>query len=42
VKSAMFHHGFGLGWLICGTRSPEPYKLWTWDLYHWIQQRLKF
>ena len=41
VKSAMFH-GFGLGWLICGTISPEPYKLWTWDLYHWIQQRLRF
>ena len=41
VKSAMFH-GFGLGWLICGTISLEPYKLWTWDLYHWIQQRLTF
>ena len=41
MKSAMFH-GFGLGWLICGTISPEPYKLWTWDLYHWIQQRLTF
>ena len=41
VKSAMFH-GFGLGWLICGTMSPEPYKLWTWDLYHWIQQRFAF
>ena len=22
--------------------SPKPYKLWTWDLYHWIQQRLRF
>ena len=32
----------GLGWLICGTISPEPYKLWTWDLYHWIEQRLRF
>ena len=32
----------GLGWLICGTISLEPYKLWTWDLYHWIQQRLTF
>ena len=41
VKSAMFH-GFGLGWLICVTISPEPYKLWTWDLHHWIQQRLTF
>jgi len=41
MKSAMFH-GFGLGWLICGTISPEPYKLWTWDLHHWIQQRLRF
>jgi len=41
VKSAMFH-GFGLDWLICGTISPEPYKLWTWDLHHWIQQRLRF
>ena len=41
VKSAMFHR-FGLGWLICGTITPEPYKLWTWDLHHWIQQRLRF
>jgi len=40
MKSAMFHE-FGLGWLICGT-FPEPYKLWTWYLYHWIQQRLRF
>jgi len=31
-----------LGWLICGTISPEPYQLWTWDLYHWIQQRLRY
>ena len=22
--------------------SPEPYKLWTLDLHHWIQQRLRF
>ena len=36
MKSAMFH-GFGLGWLICDTISPEPYKLWTWNLSHWIQ-----
>ena len=40
VKSAMFH-GFGLGWLICGTVTPKPYKLWTWDLHHWIQQSLR-
>ena len=41
MNSAMFH-GFGLGWLICGTITPEPYQLWTWDLHHWIQQRLRF
>ena len=41
VKSAIFH-GFGsCGW-ICAGISPEPYKLWTWDLHHWIQQRLTF
>ena len=41
MKSATFH-GFGLGWLIGGTITPEPYKLWTWDLHHWTQQRLRF
>ena len=41
MKSAMFH-GFGwCGW-ICAGISPEPYKLWTRDFHHWIQQRLRF
>ena len=41
LKSTTFH-GFGSrGWIRAGI-SPEPYKLWTWDLHHWIQQRLKF
>ena len=41
VKSAMFH-GFGSrGWIRAGI-SPEPYKLWAWDLHHWMQQRLRF
>jgi len=31
---------FGL--VDCGTITPEPYTLWTWDLHHWIQQRLRF
>ena len=41
LNSTTFH-GFGLcGW-ICGGISPEPYKLCTWDLHHWIQERLRF
>ena len=33
---------FGLcGWLRV-VISPESYDLWTWDLHHWIQQRLRF
>ena len=41
LKSTIFH-GFGSrGWIRAGI-SPEPYKLWTWDLHHWIQQRLRF
>ena len=33
---------FGLcGWLRV-VISPESYNLWTWDLHHWIQQRLRF
>ena len=41
LKSTIFH-GFGsCGWIRAGI-SPEPYKLWTWDLRHWIQQRLMF
>ena len=35
-------HGFGSGGWICAGISPKPYKLWTWDWYHWIQQRLRF
>jgi len=34
--------GFGSGGSIHGAISPEPNNLWTWDLHHWIQQRLKF
>ena len=41
LKSTIFH-GFGLrGWIRAGI-SPEPYKLWTWNLHHWIQQRWGF
>ena len=41
VKSALFHE-FGSGGWIHGAISPEHNKLWTWDLHHWILQRLKF
>jgi len=41
LKSTTFH-GFGsCGWIRAGI-SPEPYKLWTWNLHYWIQQRLRF
>ena len=41
LKSAIFH-GFGsCGWIRAGL-SPKAYILWTWDLHHWIQQRLTF
>ena len=41
LNSTTFH-GFSLcGW-ICAGIFPKPYKLWTWDLHHWIQQRLRF
>ena len=41
LKSTIFH-GFGSRGWICAGISPEPYKLRTWDLHHWIQQRLTF
>jgi len=40
-ESTIFH-GFGSRGWICAGISSEPYKLWTWDLHHWIQQRLRF
>ena len=34
--------GFGShGWIRAGI-TPEPYKLWTWHVHHWIQQRLRY
>ena len=41
LKSTIFHE-FGLrGWIRVAL-SQERHMLWTWDLHHWIQQRLKF
>ena len=31
-----------VSWFWCAIISPEPYNLWTWDLYRWIQQKLTF
>ena len=38
MKSTMFHD-FGANGQICVTVSPEPFPLWTWNLYHCTQQR---
>ena len=41
LKSTIFHGCGSHGWIRTGI-SPEPDTLWTWDLHHWIQQRLRF
>ena len=41
-SSQPYFHGFGSRGWICADISPEPYKLWTWNLHLWIQQRLRF
>ena len=42
MQCIYFFHGFGSHGWICAGISPKPYKLWTWHLHHWIQQRLRF
>ena len=41
LKSTIFH-GFGSHGWIRASISPEPFKVWTWQLHNWIQQRLRF
>ena len=41
MKSTMFCD-FGANGQICVTVSPEPFPRWTWNLYHWTQQGLRF
>ena len=41
MNSTMFHD-FGANGYTCVTVSPEPFPLWTWNLYNWTQQGLRF